>query len=280
MKHSIKITLLLVLLFLASHIMGFFIIQNYLPAEQSLPLNIEKPEFEEQTSFIQIAIIILFATIFILLLLKFKAVKLFKAWYFISIFVTLVIAFGAFIHEYFAIIIALIFALLKLFRSNVFIHNFTEIFIYGGLAALFVPVLNIFSAVILLIIISVYDMIAVWKTKHMVSLAKFQAGSGAFAGLSIPYNIKGISKNVSNKIIRSKTESIAILGGGDIGFPLMLSGAVMKYMGLIPALIVSLFAAIALFCLFVFAKKKKFYPAIPFISAGCFIGLIVIKLLF
>src|SRR3989344_1682396 len=238
MKHSIKITLLLVLLFLASHIMGFFIIQNYLPAEQSLPLNIEKPEFEEQTSFIQIAIIILFATIFILLLLKFKAVKLFKAWYFISIFVTLVIAFGA--------------------------------FIYGGLAALFVPVLNIFSAVILLIIISVYDMIAVWKTKHMVSLAKFQAGSGAFAGLSIPYNIKGISKNVSNKIIRSKTESIAILGGGDIGFPLMLSGAVMKYMGLIPALIVSLFAAIALFCLFVFAKKKKFYPAIPFISAGCF----------
>ena len=173
---------------------------------------------------------------------------------------------------------ALIFALLRLFKSNVIIHNFTEIFIYGGLAALFVPVLNILSAVLLLFIISIYDMVAVWKTKHMVSLAKFQASSGAFAGLSIPYNTSNISGKVTKK--RFGKFSNAILGGGDIGFSLMFSGAIMKYFGMIPALIVSFFAATALFVLFVFAKKGKFYPAMPFITIGCIIGLLVVKLLF
>ena len=278
MKHSLLITIVLLLLFLFSHFFGLIIIQHYLPSGQYLPLNIEKPQFKEETSFIQIAFIIIIATGLILLLLKFKAVKLFKAWYFISVFVTLVIAFGAFTLEYIAIIMALIFALLRLFKSNVIIHNFTEIFIYGGLAALFVPVLNILSAVLLLFIISIYDMVAVWKTKHMVSLAKFQASSGAFAGLSIPYNTSNISGKVTKK--RFGKFSNAIFGGGDIGFSLMFSGAIMKYFGMIPALIVSFFAATALFVLFVFAKKGKFYPAMPFITIGCIIGLLVVKLLF
>ena len=52
---------------------------------------------------------------------------------------------------------------------------------------LFLPILNVIVAALLLIGISIYDMIAVWKTKHMVALAKFQIEQvGIFTGFFIP----------------------------------------------------------------------------------------------
>ena len=128
-------------------------------------------------------------------------------------------------------------------------------------------------------------MIAVWKTKHMVSMAKFQAKSKLFAGLLVPYSNK--SKNLlatTNKNITTKTTKVeykqAILGGGDIAFPLLFSGVILKTMGVLPAIIVSLTTAVALLLLFIGADKKKFYPAMPFVSAGCFIGYLSVSLIF
>jgi presenilin-like A22 family membrane protease len=119
--------------------------------------------------------------------------------------------------------------------------------------------MSIFAASVLLTLISIYDAIAVWKTKHMIKLVKFQAKAKLFAGLLIPYDKK-------------KT---AILGGGDIGFTLLFSGVVLTKMGFLSAIIVSLTTSIALFLLFIFSKKRKFYPAMPFLSIGCFIGLLI-----
>jgi len=39
------------------------------------------------------------------------------------------------------------------------LNNFTEIFIYGAMGAIFVPILNLFSVSLLLIFISIYDFI-------------------------------------------------------------------------------------------------------------------------
>jgi len=282
MKHDLIITLILVFLFIASHIIGLFIIKNYLPQEKSLPLGIEKPQFNEKTSYIPIAISLLLATLLALLLIRLSALRLWKLWFFLSIFLTLTVAFTAFIQEIVAVTLALIFSILKIFKSNVFIHNFTELFVYGGLAAIFVPVLSLWSITILLLIISVYDMIAVWKTKHMISMAKFQAKSKIFAGLFVPYTPKSeISEKITAKVkTTKKVYREAILGGGDIAFPLLFSGVILKTYGFLPALILSLSAAIALMILFLIAEKKKFYPAMPFLSIGCFAGYFLIKLLF
>ena len=40
------------------------------------------------------------------------------------------------------------------------------------------------------------------------------------------------------------------------------------------AVIISLFATIALLFLFILAKKKKFYPAMPFLTIGLYLGMI------
>ncbi len=283
MKHNLNITLFLIALFLSAHLIGLYVIKHYLPKESQLPLNIEKPEFKENTSYIPIFITIIVATVLALVLIRFRAFKIWKIWFFFSVFITLSISFSAFMIEKIALVLALILGLWKTFKPNIYIHNFTEIFIYGGLAAIFVPVLNIFSVIVLLFLISIYDMIAVWKTKHMVSMAKFQAESNIFAGLFIPYKRKEVPKPIGKQIYTKKVKtetSNAILGGGDIGFTLLFSGVIFKLYGLMPALIVSLSTAVALFILFLVAKNKKFYPAMPFLTAGCLFGYLLIYLIF
>ena len=265
MKLTFKVTLIILALFFVAQVIGLYVTDHFMD-EDVLPLNIERPEIRESTSFVTIFVFILIATVITLLLMRWELFKIWKFWFLLSVFFTLAISWSAFIWEWLAIILAIMFAFWKVFRPNAIIHNFTELFIYGALAALFVPIMNLWTISILLILISVYDYIAVRKTKHMIKLAKSQSKAKVFAGLVIPYD-----------------KRMAILGGGDIGFPLLFSGVVMKTFnfGLLdPRLyVVPLFAGLGLMYLFVKGDKHKFYPAMPYVSAGCFIGLGIVYLL-
>ena len=276
MKHNLTIIILIALMFLASHLVGLVIINNYLPkklatgevVETKLPYNIERPPLEEKTSYIPIFITILFATILALVLIKFKALLLWKIWFFISITLTLGIALSAFINQIYALIFAIILALVKLFKPQVIINNLIEIFVYGGLAAIFVPLFNITSIIILLFLISFYDAYAVFKSKHMIKLAKFQTKAKIFTGISLPY-----------KAGKGKRVTTAILGGGDIGFTLFFSGVILKEFNIVAAIITSFIITLSLIVIFILGKKGKFYPAMPILSLGCLIGYLVVKFL-
>ena len=283
MKHTLKITIILVLLFFLSQIVGLAITNQYIDKEKTaetgvtaweeLPYEMERPPVEESSSFIYILIAVLLGTGLLMLLIRFKKVNLWKFWFFISVVVCLTIALKPFIRQEIALVISIALALFKIVRPNIFVHNITEVFIYGGLAAIFVPIMNLFAVFMLLLIISMYDMYAVWKSKHMVELAKFQTSSKVFAGLSIPYELpeKEIKKKTSRveKIEKIKT---AILGGWDIAFPLIFAGVVMKSFGFLNSLVISVFVSVTLFILLVKSKEDRFYPAMPFLSMGCLAG--------
>ena len=70
----------------------------------------------------------------------------------------------------------------------------------------------------------------------------------------------------------------AILGGGDIGFPLLFTVVIYKSLGL-SALVIPLFVALALFLLLVKGKKDRYYPAMPYLSAGCIAGYFIAYLI-
>ncbi len=275
MKYGTRITLIIVSLFLFSQLIGLFVVNHYL--SEDLPYNIERPDIEPETSFLPIILMILFITAIAILLMKFKATRLWKVWFFLGISIALLISFNAFIPSVVALILALIIAAVKVFKPNFIIHNMGELFIYGGLAALFVPILSILSMSILLVLISIYDAIAVWKTKHMVKIAKYQAKMRVFAGLLLPYRTDKISKGKGKR--KKSVIRTAILGGGDIGFPLLFAGVILRDMDLLSSLVVVLSTTIALFLLLYSAQKNKFYPAMPFLSAGCFAGYFISLLL-
>lgn len=303
MKHNFTITLILVGVFFVSQLLGLFIVSKYVSGVvvnpetgkienvtyKNLPLEMQRPQVEASSSYLYILGAVLIGTILVLLLVKFRGFKLWKAWFFLSVALCLTIAFAAFVNQFLAITLGILFAVLKIYKPTVFLHNFTEVFIYGGLAAIFVPIMNIFAIIVLLILISIYDMIAVWQSKHMVTMAKFQTESKVFAGLSIPYTLSVQGKREVKKEARlqsplakkkSKQENKnAILGGGDIGFPLLFAGVVMKTTPFSKVLIIPAIVSVALFLLLYFAKKDKFYPAMPFLSAGCFVGYGLLALL-
>lgn len=278
MKHPVTITLSLVVLFLAAQIIGLNVINNYLPYNEQgeieytegeivweeVPtvagVSIERPNLTPTQTILYIVGAILIGSLLIFLIIRFKGVWLWKLWFALAIILCLYIALAAFVSPLIALVLAIVLGSAKIFFPNKYLHNLSELFTYGGLAALFAPLLTVLTAFILLLALSIYDVYAVFKSKHMIKLAKFQTSSGVFAGLLIPY---------------SGGKGVAVLGGGDIGFPLLFSGAVLAAKGFNPALIVSLGATLGLLILLILGQKGKFYPAIPFLTAGVSIGYLI-----
>ena len=165
MKHNLKILIILILLFLAAQYVGIYI--NHVYLTKTLPLNIQRPEINTQTSFIPTIITIIFLTILIILLAKFKLSKLWKAWFFLAVWFSLTISMAVFFSEKVAIIIALLGAVFKVLEVDVYIHNLTEVFIYGGLVAIFAPIFNTFSVMVLLFLNPIQQQILTVALQHL-----------------------------------------------------------------------------------------------------------------
>ena len=295
MKHNLKITAVLLLMFLATQFIGLYVVDHY--SKTDLPLGLDTPEIQEEKDygpiFVSIIVAFIIAIGLLLLLTHFKVEFLLKLWFLLVIVIALCISFLSFVptFQYATLIVLLLavpLALVKIYGQNFLIHNTTELFIYPGIAAVFVPLLNIYTIIALLVVISLYDMWAVWKSGIMQKMAKYQINKlKVFSGFFIPY----VSKTMRQKVKKMKKSelkkkkmkvNVAILGGGDVIFPIIAAGVMMKTFPetIIPALLVIFGAALGLSYLFFFAEKKKFYPAMPYISAGIFIGIGLSYLIF
>lgn len=296
MKHTVKITLFLIALFFVAQIVGLYTVNQYIVVEKKADgtINIvhedtvvgptpDIPQDQKSYNFLPIVIAILISTGVLLVLIKFKMHRAWKFWFFIAVAITLSISFDVYITRWIAVSIGILIAAARVIKPNAIVHNVSEIFVYTGITIIILPWLNLFSGFVLLVLISLYDMFAVWKSKHMIKLAKFQIDSKMFAGLSMNYNApKTKVKKISKKVSKKESPSNAILGGGDIAFPLIFAAAVMEHLIIVMSvpkleafffsLLVALGAGIGLTFLLFISKKDRFYPAMPFISLGCLLG--------
>jgi presenilin-like A22 family membrane protease len=304
MKHTIKITLILLAMFFLTQLIGLFVISQYSPQTvqittpegnlvnttiHNLPYGMEPPQdISPSSTILSIIFALIIAVSLMLVLMKYKAEVLLRIWFFIVVTIAIAITLNSLILNFpnsalIAIIVALPIGFFKIFKNNILLHNLTELAIYPGIAAIFVPILNIWAMVLLLILISLYDMYAVWHSGFMQRMAKYQIQKvKVFSGFFIPYiskkqkaMLKKVASSKSKKALKNRKikAAVAILGGGDVVFPLILAGVVLNALGFAQALLIAIGATIALAGLFYLSKKGKFYPAMPFITVGCFIGL-------
>ncbi len=313
MKHNLKITFIILTMFLLTQFIGIYVVDHYSSVKiidgnivdvdsPGLPFGLEMPEPKETSDFARTFTSIIFAfmiAIFLLILLsKFNAEFFLRLWFFTVVAIALGISFNVPLMNLFSDkigislfgfpilwIIALSFglglSLIKIYKRDLFVHNFTELLIYPGIAAVFVPILNIYTIIILLILISIYDMWAVWHSGIMQKMAKYQIDKlKIFSGFFVPY----VSKKVKLKLKKMKKSelkkkkvrvNVAILGGGDVVFPIIAAGVMLKTLGLLSAFFVVIGAAIGLSYLLFFSEKKKFYPAMPFITGGIILGIVL-----
>jgi len=306
MKHPVTVTSMLIVLFLAAQIIGLSLLSLNITAvteidgsrvvEHATTALGDRPAIGGAMSLLYLVIGVAIGTSLVLLMIKYRFFGVWKAWFLLAIWISLTVALGVVLPTILAAMIGLLCALWKVYRPNPIIHNLVEVFMYAGLAVMLVPLFSIGWAILMLLIISIYDVVAVWQSKHMVVMAEAQTKSNLFAGLYIPKRSSDqlrepshpqasavlADKNYETKGSRS---SSAILGGGDIAFPLLFSGVVMDWLiisgsdtivALYATMIVSVSATLALALLFAFAKKDRYYPAMPFLSAGCLLGLGII----
>jgi presenilin-like A22 family membrane protease len=126
--------------------------------------------------------------------------------------------------------------------------------------------------VILLLIFSVYDFIAVYKTKHMVLIAKEMIEKKVILGFIIPKEIKFFK----NKLKDVKNGgNFMILGGGDVVFPSLLAVSVVPS-GFLKAIVIVLFSLAGSFLSYwIFTREKEPIPALPPIALLSIIGYLV-----
>nr|AQS31284.1 hypothetical protein [uncultured archaeon] len=297
-------------MFLIAQFIGLYVVNTYAQEKvvngeivnstgKGLPYGMEfdmnDENIDSASILISFLISLIIAVSLIFLLIKINARFIMRTWFFVVSTIALGISFTAVLPEikYASIIglaIAVPLVILKFYRQNFIAHNLTELLIYPGIATVFVPILSLTAVIILLLIISGYDMWAVWKSKIMQKMAKFQMEKlNVFGGFFIPYASKKTKEKI--KILRGKFRSkkklekelkksrlkinLAILGGGDIVYPIITSGVILKTWGLAPAILVITGATLGLTILLFLGKKKVMYPAMPFISAGIILALII-----
>ncbi|MDI6591987.1 MAG: presenilin family intramembrane aspartyl protease [Patescibacteria group bacterium] len=225
----------------------------------------------------------LLATLFIFLIsrfLKFKKGKgiLFKIIFVLAVFWGGILLLSVWIPDLFALILMTILVFWWWKKPSVLNQNILIILGIAGVGSVLGLSLEPLMVVILLIIFSIYDFIAVYKTKHMIKMAKEMIEAGAILALVVPPNISGLRESLEEVKPGGK---FLILGGGDVVFPLLFSASLIPF-GILKSAIVASFALIGLFVGFYFFAKQKVrqpIPALPPIAFFSIIGFLITKLI-
>ncbi len=158
------------------------------------------------------------------------------------------------------IFLGIFLAVLK-FKFN-FLKNICAVFASAGIGAVFGISFSPFFVLIFLAILSVYDYLSVYKTKHMVFLAK-------------EIIQKDIALTISSSEIVEGKPKRSDLGTGDILAPVMLSVSFLQT-NTYASFFAIIGATISVFLIFYFLENKKIViPALPPIFIGMVLFLLI-----
>lgn len=220
-----------------------------------------------------------FIVLIIFLVIKFvksslKKKVLLKAFFLLATVFGSFIFFVVWLQESWALILVAILVFSWIKKPNIFLHDLLLVSGMTGASIILGTELNPTTVIYLLILFSIYDIIAVYKTKHMVKMAKAMNEAGALPGLILPSRISDFSAPIENN---SPDRKFLILGSGDIVFPLLLSISIVEE-GVLKSIIVAFFALFGLlasFWIFFQQKERKAIPALPSIALFSIIGYLI-----
>ena len=261
---------------------GLFFITSILAVVSAFKLNnlIEiKKVYLPVTSWQDFLFSFLFVTFFILVFAtykkagKFKEI-IYKALFIITVFWGGMTVLNLFIPVFVAILITGILIVLWIELPSVWVHDTLMVLGLAGAASFFGLGFSPAVVVALLLIFSVYDFIAVYKTKHMILMAKEMIEKKVILGFIIPKELKFFKDNFKNIKIGG---NFMILGGGDVVFPGLLAASVIPS-GIYKSLIIVLFSLVGCFFsywLFSTQKEKNPIPALPPIAFFSIVGYLI-----
>jgi len=245
-----------------------------------------RPTQRDLGAIIYIVIALFISTLIALLILKMTRPAPWRLFMFLAFFTAISIALGVLLPRIIALLLGAIIALLLVKKPIPIIINLAHLLAIPGIVIVFAPMLSPLWALLLLIVISIYDYISVNITGHMIKLAKRSAKKLAVA-LVVPYKKDEWVSEIKSISISQK-RPIAILGGGDLAFPALLLASFAekafnvlgsRLYAFLYSLPIMLGSVLGLVVLLILGSRNKFYPAMPLITLGATIGLIISFLL-
>ena len=175
-----------------------------------------------------------------------------------------------------ALFIAVAIVILRCIYPRIWTQNLAIILGIAGISASLGMSVKPLLALFILILLSIYDIIAVYKTRHMIKLFKGMAKKGAVLALILP---KNFSKWFGRfEIIKPKNkDEFVFLGTGDLALPLFF--AISAFSLGVQFSLAIIFGAIVGFIadhlIFVTQKEKKPIPALPAVAVFSIMGYFV-----
>jgi len=178
----------------------------------------------------------------------------------------------------------LVFALIK--YPEWYIINLCGIIVGVGAIGLFGISLSIFLVIVLLIGLSIYDAISVYKTKHMIDLADAVMDLKLPVMLVVPknrkYSLLKETKGLKEKIEEKEEREAFFMGLGDIVMPGILVASSFYNIadnGFLIALSVMIGTLIGFAVLMSVVIKGKPQAGLPYLCSGAILGYVISSLL-
>jgi len=280
----------IILAFSATAFLSFLTVQGtikkdkiYLQA-QTAQFSKDKAEFSfdissqaAQTKLIEFTTAFFFATILMLIFLEvFKGKLLFELFFSGAIIFGAQGPLGVLFSRFYAFLLATSLPALRFLLPRIWTQNFAIIVGISGIAANFGMQASPEMAAGTLIVLSVYDIIAVYKTQHMGRLFKGMAEKGAVLALVIPKNFS-TWRNKFDFTKPEKKQEFIFMGTGDLALPIFFAistlprGSAHFYFTVFGAII----GIVCNHLFFVLQKDKRAIPALPLISFFAIIFFII-----
>jgi presenilin-like A22 family membrane protease len=179
--------------------------------------------------------------------------------------------------------LAIIAGIAWLLWARVWLHNLVLLIALAAAGSVFGSFFSPWAFLIVMIVVAVYDFLAV-RFGFMVWMVDRLSETVTLPAFIYPKKIK--EWILSLKMVRVKEltakpsdeRAYSLLGGGDIGFPLMLASSVYFVSGLSRAMLVGGFALAGLMSAFLIQiiwLKGRPMPALPPIAFFCLIGFLI-----
>ncbi len=179
--------------------------------------------------------------------------------------------------------VAIIAGIAWLFWTRVWLHDLLLLITLSGAGSVFGFLFSPWTFIIFMLVIAIYDVVAV-RFGFMVWMADKLSESTTLPAFIFPKQMRDWELNLQNvrvgdlKDKESDKREYSVLGGGDIGFPLMLTVSIFFEADLASAVLVGLFALMGLMSAFLiqlFWLKGKPMPALPPIALLSLIGFLI-----
>src|SRR3989338_1985334 len=249
--------------FIVSQALAIFLTATLSGAEQLAVLG------QQEFDWISIVIsVILFAALFFLFKRFFtkKAAFVFRILFIASIFFSFEIVFSAFALDPLLIFLSAgVIAAAYMLLSSILVHDVLILVSFSAIASVMGMALVPMAVIFLLAALSLYDIIAVYKTRHMQEMARAFIGYRVIPAFSIPAAPAGFLKN-RQEVVPSVGDYF-IIGGGDVVLPTALTAAVFRF-GTLHSVIVGAFVVVGAavtYGLFRMGKRMPI-PALPPLS--------------